>query len=113
MPARRKYASNAERQAAYRARRMSGGETDPSPSKQSDSLEAHIPPRPGYPRWDAMLSRSRSLTQSVVAEMSSYYGARSEGWQCSERGESLQEKLESIEEIASLLEDLPPTRAES
>jgi hypothetical protein len=110
MPTRRKYASNAERQAAYRARRSSLVEVEPWQSKQSSSGEARIPSRPGYRRWEAMLSQAQSLTRSIVSEMAVYHDARSEDWQCSERAESFAEKIEALEEIAVLMDDLSSTQ---
>lgn len=100
----RKYASSAERQAAYRARRSasaSGG-----PGVGAEPQWPRIPSSPGYHRWNAMVRLAQSLTQSVVSEMTSYYETRSEGWQSSERGESFVERLESIEEVVGLMQEL-------
>ena len=60
-----------------------------------------------------MLSQARSLLGSITSEMETYHDKRSEGWQCSERGESFQEKLEALEDIAALMSDLPSTRPEA
>jgi hypothetical protein len=96
MPTPRKYADNAQRQAAYRARRSWETGTVGTP-----------PRRPGYRRWDAMMGQARTLLETITAEMDSYYEQRTEGWQNSERGESFTERLESIEEIVTLLRDPP------
>jgi len=94
MPTPRKYASNAERQAAYRARRPS--ETAGTP-----------PPRPGYRRWGVMIRQAGTLLETITVEMEAYYEERSESWQDSERGENFTERLELIEEIVTLIRDLP------
>ena len=95
MPTPQKYASNAERQAAYRARRS------------SETGIGTPPRRPGYRRWDAMVGQARTLLETITVEMDSYYEQRTEGWQDSERGESFTQRLESIEETVTLLRDLP------
>ena len=96
MPTPRKYADNAQRQAAYRARC----------SWETGAIETP-PRRPGYRRWDAMVVQARTLLETITVEMDSYYEERTEVWQDSERGESFTERLESIEEIVTLLRDLP------
>jgi len=92
MPILRKYASNADRQAAYRARR---------------TPLIGTPSRPGYRRWDVMLRQALTLLETITLEMDDYYEERSESWQESERGENFTEKSESIKEAAGLLQDLP------
>ena len=94
MPTPRKYGNNAERQAAYRARRASC----------TDKTQA--PVTPGYRRWEGMIRDSRCLLDSVNHEMESYYEERSERWQESDRGERLTEMMESIEEITTMMHDL-------
>jgi hypothetical protein len=98
MPTPRRYADSAERQAAYRARRAMQPESQPAPPR--------IPSAPGNRRWDAMIEEARSLLASVVCEMEAYFDERSEGWQCSERGESFTQRREMVEEVTDLLEDL-------
>lgn len=53
-----------------------------------------------------MIGQAHSLIESVKVEMESYYHARSEQWQESERGESFIEKIGLVEEVASLMGDL-------
>lgn len=97
MPTQRQYATNAARQAAYRAR------------CSAQTLPADILPttRPGYRRWTVLLGHTRHLLATLVEEMAAYREERSEVWQDSERGELLSEQLEALEEIGSLLNDLP------
>ena len=87
---------NAERQAAYRARRAAQKETTWT-----------WPPKPGYRRWDAMIWQACTLLETVTAEMDDYYEERAERWKESERGEDFTERRESIEEVVTLLRDLP------
>ncbi len=94
MPAQRKYATNAERQAAYRARRAIR-ERSRTPS-----------PAPGYRRWNTMIRQARTLLETAAAEMGAYYEERSESWKDSERGDAFMERQESMEEIILLLGDL-------
>lgn len=96
MPTPRKYASDAERQVAYRARRTSETSAVETPTS-----------RPGYRRWDAMVGQALTLLETISVEMEAYYEERTEGWQNSERGESFTERMESIEEVVTLLRDLP------
>ena len=103
MPRQRKYLNNAERQSAYRARYLESIRTQPGLSGQR---QTRIPPSPGYRRWEGMIRQAASLLEGVSSEMGDYFEERSEGWQCSERGERLAERLESIEEIVGLMKDL-------
>jgi hypothetical protein len=104
MPTPRKYADNAERQAAYRARRCANSENDPS-SKAQPCLP-RVPSASGWRRWDAMIGQGRSLLETVVSEMEAYRDEKSEEWQESERGERFAERMEVIEEIVSLMQDV-------
>jgi len=96
MPIMRQYATNAARQAAYRARC-----TGQTPSNVS------APMRPGYRRWGVLLGHMRELLSTILQEMAVYQAERSEAWQDSERGELLTEQAEALEEIHGLLHDLP------
>lgn len=53
-----------------------------------------------------MLGQARSLLTNINSEMEIYWEDRSEEWQNSERGENFTERMESIMEIATLLQDL-------
>jgi hypothetical protein len=95
MPTPRKYATPAERQAAYRARRHVSTASLPLP-----------PPVPGYRRWAVMLSQTQGMLEQVAEEMTTYWDERSEAWQVSERGDQFTERLEALEEILTLLREL-------
>lgn len=60
-----------------------------------------------------MLGQALLLIRSITSEMDAYFEARSERWQCSERGESFTEKLEALEEIAVLMLEVSSTRLEA
>jgi len=96
MPTPRKYATNAERQAAYRARCAAS----PSPTGP------RTPPRPGSRRWTALLRHAQTVLELVREEMAVYAAERSDAWQDSDRGEVFQERLALVEEAMSLLCDL-------
>jgi hypothetical protein len=102
MPTPRKHDNPAQRQAAYRARLAAA----------SKSLPA-IPTVPGYRRWQAMIGAALTMLTNVYREMDDYHQARSEAWQESERGETLAEHMDELEEIIGLLEALnTPTTKE-
>lgn len=96
MPAPRKYASNAERQSAYRDRQR---------RTVKDSIEHGLAPTPRYHRWEMMISRSLALLESMRSEMETYYEERSERWQSGEPGERFIERMEAVEEIVALCQD--------
>jgi hypothetical protein len=104
MPTHGKYASNAERQAAYRARCSSQREKELS-SKGLPQIP-QVPSIPGHRRWKAMVGQACSLVESVTHEMETYYEERSEEWQESERGERFAEMMESIQEITAQIQAL-------
>jgi hypothetical protein len=54
-----------------------------------------------------MVGQALALLETITVEMDSYYEERTEGWQDSERGESFTERMESIEDIVTLIRDLP------
>jgi len=94
MPTTRKYASAAERQAAYRRRLAAQSQTKPIPSV------------PGQRRWRAMRSQCISILDAAAKEMEVYHDQRSDSWRDSERGEEFTEAMESMAEIAAALRDL-------
>jgi len=97
MPTPRKYKSGAERQVAYRLR-----------CKEREGTLAHpLPLTLGRKRWTAMLGRALHLLEQAHEEMQDYYDGKSEAWQDSERGEALAETMESAQDIASELKDIP------
>jgi hypothetical protein len=95
MPSPRQYATNAARQAAYRAR-CAPAAGPPAP-----------PSQPGYRRWAVLLAHAQGVLSTVADEMTAYDAARSVAWHESERGEAFVEQLAAIEELRDQLLDLP------
>ena len=94
MPTPRKYASAAQRQAAYRQR--CAGQGNP----------AGIPLLPGHRRWKAMRKQCLSILEMAIVEMDVYLAQRSDVWHDSERGEVFVEIIESMAEIVAALRDI-------
>ena len=102
MPATRKYANSAQRQAAYRARRKA----------HSKPPTAAAVTGAAYRRWEAMRKQALSLLEQVVCEMETYHAQRSEPWQDSPRGEAFVEMMESLADVAEALKDIPSNLSE-
>lgn len=104
MPQPKQYASAAARQAAFRARREQGRQTELA-SKGLPALP-RIPSMPGWPRWNAAFQAAHQLMAESLGEMQAYFEERSETWQESQRGEDYQEKIAAVEAIHEALSDL-------
>jgi hypothetical protein len=94
MPTPRKYASAADRQAAYRQRCLARTQAKPIPTVQ------------GHRRWYAMRCQCLSILDMAISEMDVYLDQRSDVWRDSERGEALVEMIESMTEIVTALRDI-------
>lgn len=104
MPTPRRYASPAERQAAYR-RRCAAARNEELETKGMPPLPA-VASMPGDRRWQALIRQASQLLGTVQEEMGAYYEQRSERWRESERGEALLERLEAIQETQAAVEEL-------
>ena len=104
MPRERKYASDAQRQAAYRHRCKIARHIERS-YKGLPTLPT-IPSIPGWPRWKASIRMATQLLQRTVDEMQHYCDERSEEWQSSDRAADHQEKTDAIQEVLDLMCDL-------
>jgi hypothetical protein len=98
------FASNAERQRAYR---------DRCAEARRRELEAKgmpplppLPNLPGHVRWRALIRHAERLLQGAADEMEDYYDARSVAWQESERGDTFLEQLQALREAHSTVADL-------
>ena len=106
MPRRRRYATSAERQAAYRHRRE-------SLAGASQLAQAVIPPvpaissMPAHKRWRGLLKHATLLVDQAAREMQNYSESRSEEWQSSERGEAFAETLDAVQDALAALGDVP------
>lgn len=94
MPTPRKYATAAEKQAAYRRRCAVQIQSEP------------IPTVPGYRRWKAMRRQCLSILDTAIGEMEVYSDQRSDVWHDSERGETFAGIMDSVAEIATALREL-------
>jgi hypothetical protein len=104
MPQPKRHASNAARQAAFRARREQARQVELA-AKGLPSLP-RIPTLPGWPRWNASFKAAHELIADTLSEMQDYFDDRSESWQESERGNDHQEKIASVETAVDALSDL-------
>ena len=106
MPTPRRYASHAERQAAYRKRVAAAREQE----RQAKGLPPlpRVATMPGTQRWAAMKEQALRLLQTVEEEMQEYYEQRSPSWQESERGERMAEDLQAFQEAIAIVEALSP-----
>jgi hypothetical protein len=103
MPTPRKYANHAERQAAYRRRQA---EAAPVLTAGDPSSPGSKRRTPSPARWEALIRQARRLVEAAAEEMEEYYEQRSERWQESEPGEALLERLQSVQEAKSALEEV-------
>jgi hypothetical protein len=90
MPTPRKYDNQAQRQAAYRARRAVASKG--------------LPAIPGYRRWQAMIHTALAMLANIHREMDDYHQERSEPWRDSDQGEAFLERMDALEEIIDSLE---------
>ena len=104
MPTPRRYANQAQRQAAYR-QRMADARKQELQVRGLPPLPL-IPTMPSSRRWEAMNQQALRLLQTVEEEMQDYYDQRSEPWQGSERGEAMAERLQALQEVISAVEEL-------
>jgi hypothetical protein len=95
MPTPRKYATDAQRYAAYRQRKKEARLTEQQ-AKGLPLLPA-IPTMPGTKRWRAIEDLAIELLSTARNEMESYRDERSQSWQEGENGQAHQEWLDRIE----------------
>ncbi len=101
MPQLREHANAAARQAAYR-KRCERERRLVLASKGLPQLPA-ISTMPGWPRWNASLSKARELVERTVEEMQEYFDERSEEWQDGEKAVVFQER---IDEVQAMLDEM-------
>ena len=104
MPQLRQYESRAAQQAAYRKRQVLS-QQELLKQKGLPMLPA-IPTLPGNVRWRAMIEQAQALLSAATEEMQTYHDDRSEQWQESDRGAQFLDKLESLQETISQLQDI-------
>jgi len=106
MPRTKKYASNAERQAAYRLRCLQTQALLGSPANAAGSSASGNSVKADYRRWNQLIQAAGKGLETVGQEMAGYFEGRSESWQEGERGEEFSELMETQEEAKNLLQDL-------
>ena len=92
MPQPRKYATVAERQQAYRRRKQ--------------ETAAPVNRTPGYAAWRRDLKQASDIVNRVYEEMHYWIQERSERWQESDRGASMEADRDELWEISDKLNDL-------
>jgi hypothetical protein len=102
MPAKRKHATPAMRQAAYRKRREEARMAEQR-EKGLPELPA-IKTLPGERRWSAMLEMARRLLETVVEEREQYFDDRSQAWQDSEPGADFQDRTAAVADALGEME---------
>ena len=103
MPAPRKYANSAARQAAYRARRRARVESPPAASVTGSV----------YRRWESMRKQAARVLEEVACEMETYHSQRSDAWRDSDLGEVFIEIMESVADTAQALREIPSRPSEA
>jgi hypothetical protein len=105
VPTPRKYTDDAARQKAYRERQAK--------ARRAEQQAKGLPPAPPIPtipsrqRWDALLDQARLALEIVRDEMQAYHDDRSDAWQQSERAESMQDCITTLDRILDDVGSLP------
>jgi len=97
----RRYATSAERQAAYRSRKQDAQ----TPPLYLPAL-APLSTVPSTARWRSALDLATRLLQAVSEEMQAYSDERSVAWHEGERAETLHENLDQVNEMLGQIDDL-------
>jgi hypothetical protein len=101
MPRMRRYATSAERQAAYRARQQEAQ----MPPVYLPALAA-LSTIPSKGRWKMAVDLAARLMQNVAEEMQTYSEERSEKWHEGDTADTFHERLDQVSEIQEQLDDL-------
>ncbi len=104
MPTPKQHENSAARQRAYTARKAAA---------IAEQLAAKglpgapvIASMPGTARWNALIDRGRADIEASRHAMQEYFDDRSENWQESERAEELQTKIEKLDEVLSMIDEI-------
>jgi ubiquinone biosynthesis protein UbiJ len=103
MPRPRKYATDAEKQAAYRARQ---GERIRAVIEGRRPAAPAIGNMPAERRWTVLREQARETLEQLRDEMQEYHDARSDEWREGERGQAMGDRLDGLEQLLSDLEAL-------
>lgn len=102
MPTPRKYTDNAARHRAYRQRRQQVWDQ----TLESKGIPAAPPiaSMPGRARWQALHQQALVNLKTLSEEMQTYHDERSPEWQDSDRGETMAEAIQDLDEVLTGLE---------
>ncbi len=105
MPQSRRYADNAAKQRAYRARQAQAREEE----RHAKGLppRAPLPTMPSRARWEGLVAQARQVLALACDEMQTYYDDRSEAWHESERAAAFLEDLDHLQAVLDDLDGLP------
>lgn len=101
MPRMRRYATNAERQSAYRARQSETA----NPPLYLPAL-APLSTVPSTARWKMAIDLAERLLQTVADEMQDYSDQRSERWHEGDVADRFHQNLDQVNEVRDQLDDL-------
>jgi len=104
MPTPKRYETPADRQRASRQRQAQAREQEHQ-HKGFPTAPA-LATLPSQRRWQSLMEHARAVLMTTQTEMQSYSDARSEGWQESERGETLLERIAALESLLLELDAL-------
>jgi len=105
MPQARRYADNAAKQRAYRARQTHVHEEE----RRAKGLppSAPLPTMPSRARWEGLVEQARQVLVLARDEMQTYSDDRSEAWHESDRAAALLEYLDHLQAVLDDLDGLP------
>jgi len=101
MPMPKRFATNAERQRAYRMRQKHKPRPEPDAPPG-----ASIKTMPSTARWRSLREQAVCALQTIQSEMQDYLDDRSEAWLESDRGVAFQEAADMVDEAASTVQGL-------
>lgn len=104
MPTPRKYASDAERQKAFRERRQQAIAAERAAKGIPGPPVIYT--MPGRARWLVLVEQARAALELVHREMEDYAGARSDRWQDSDRGAAFQDGFDTVAEALQAVEGI-------
>jgi hypothetical protein len=104
MPTPRKYATAAERQAAYRQRQEAARRA--ALEAKNMPATAPISTMPSLSRWKALKEQAQAILQTMLEEMEAYRDERSEQWQESDKGAAFEEMIDQVDTARNSVEEI-------
>jgi len=103
MPQPRLHASHAERQAAYRRRQRQAQSQQVQEYGLLLHLATALSATPGKVRWRQLAVIATTAMELAGDEMDTYYDARSESWQESDKADAFKENQDAVQEALNAL----------